>query len=139
MNEIPECPKNLPDNITHKIRDLGKQWNLAAINPKIKPDTLRKWDDLIDEWLRATDIPIIVRKGGVKVIRGAEITHITGRKIIFSDNSPAQWVWSCAFIDDVLPTIDEIPSLLKNEIPIAMILKTVEKDANAKYNLTLRV
>ncbi|WAM22736.1 MAG: hypothetical protein OI715_01160 (plasmid) [Candidatus Methanoperedens sp.] len=131
MNEIPECPKNLPDNITQTIRDLGKQWNLEV--PKIKPDTLRKWDDLIDEWLSATDIPIIVRKGGLK--RGHEITHKTGRKIIISDNSPAQWVCCCAFID-VVPTIDKIPDLLKNEIPIAFVLKTKEKDA--KYNQTLK-
>jgi hypothetical protein len=34
MNEIPECPKNLPENITRTIRDLGKQWNLAV--PKVK-------------------------------------------------------------------------------------------------------
>ena len=133
MNEIPECPKNLPDNITQTIRDLGKQWNLAV--PKIKPDTVRKWDNLIDEWLNAIDIPIIVRKGGK---RGEEITHEkTGRKIIISDNSPAQWVWSCAFID-MVPTIGEIPGLLENEIPIAMILKTVEKDANTKFKQTLK-
>jgi hypothetical protein len=102
---------------------------------KIKPDTVRKWDNLIDEWLSTTDMPIIVRKGG---IRGDEIPHEkTGRNIIISDNSPAQWVWSCAFID-VVPTIDEIPSLLETEIPIAMILKTVERDANAKYKQTLK-
>lgn len=134
MNEIPECPKNLPDNITQTIRDLGKQWNLAMIRPKIKPDTVRKWDDLIDEWLSATDIPLIIRKGGK---RGGEIEHkITGRKIIISDNSPAQWVCYRALHYDEVPTIDKIPELLKNEIPIAMILKTIEKDA--KYKQTLK-
>lgn len=134
MKEIPPCPKDLPEDIAQIIRQLGKQWKLAAINPKINPETVRKWDNLVDAWLSTTDIPIIVRK---RVERGREKEHITtGRKIIISDNSPAQWVCHRVLLDDDVPTLDEIRDLLKNDkLPLSFAVKKAEKDA--KYRRTL--
>lgn len=134
-NEIPKCSEKLPDDISQMIRELGKQWKQSAINHIIKQEIINKWDNLIDEWFNTSDISIIVRKSGGK--RGDEITHKTGRKIIISDNSPAQWVCYKA-LQGIVPTLDDIQEYLgKDEIPISFATKTAEKDS-LKYKCTLK-
>jgi hypothetical protein len=133
QTEIPDCQK-LPDNISLIIRELGKEWNSAIINPKINQEVISKWDKLIDEWYNAVDIPIIVRKSGG--LRGSEIEHKTGRKIIISDNSPAQWVCYQALLGNV-PKLDDIRDFLKKDkLPISFAVKKAEKNL-IKYKCTL--
>lgn len=116
---------------------MGKQWKLADdINYPFNPVTVHKWDDLVDAWLNSPDIPIIFRKRSSE-LRGCEIKHSTGRKIIISDNSPAQWVCYNA-LKDIVPTLDTIRSLLeKDDLPIAIVLRKAEKD-KAKYKRLLK-
>ncbi|MBU3966977.1 MAG: hypothetical protein KKG76_06360 [Euryarchaeota archaeon] len=135
MNEIPKCSEKLPDDISEMIRELGKQWKQSEINHIIKQEIINKWDNLIDEWFNTSDIPIIVRKS--RGIRGSEKTHKTGRKIIISDNSTAQWVCYKA-MQGIVPTLEDIQEYLeKDEIPISFAIKKAEKEA-IKYKCTLK-
>jgi hypothetical protein len=127
MNEIPKCSSNLPENISQMIQELGKQWNSSTMNPKINREVIRKWDNLIDEWFNADEIPIIVRKNNE--LRGKELVHKTGRKIIISDNSPAQWACHQALLG-IVPNLDDIRDLLKNDkLPICFAVKKAKNDS----------
>lgn len=89
---------------------------------------------MVDAWLGATDIPIIVRKSGG--LRGSEIEHKTGRRIITSDNSPAQWACYLAMLD-IVPKLNDIRDFLtRDRLPISFAVKKAERDA-IRYRCTL--
>lgn len=134
-NEIPECSEKLPDEISQTIRELGKQWKQSATNHIIKQEIINKWDNLIEEWVNVSEIPIIVRKS--REIRGSVITHKTGRIIIISDNSIAQWVCYKA-MQEIVPTLEDIKKFLdEDQIPMSFAIRKAEKD-RVKYKRTLK-
>lgn len=72
--------------------------------PEPMEDTLRGWDELVDEWIASGDTPIVVR--GVTWPRGS-FQEIGGRRVLSVDNTPAQWAYSLA-AQNIVPTLDEI-------------------------------
>jgi hypothetical protein len=60
--------------------------------------------------------------------RGACVVGAGGRKLVPTDNSPAQWAFAFAHSGQC-PRLDEVISLLeRGELPVAMILKTNERE-----------
>jgi len=115
----------LPYGISEKLREVGEAWATSDARPRVSSEIREKWDCLLDAWA-ASDLPIAIRKSGG--VRGQVRTHITGRKLIVSDNSPAQWAFSRAFSGDVY-SIEEISKQLQqNEIPFCYAIKKAEKD-----------
>lgn len=129
-----QCQDLVGDEIRRKINELGTLWRNSENNPLINEETLKDWDNLIEEWIAAEDMPLIVRKETNK--RGQAFIHPSGREIIISDNSVAIWVCSNVLKNKVF-TLQNIRNLLaKNELPTVFIL-TKEVKANAKYSKAL--
>jgi len=115
------------------IAELGKLWAKSPSRPRIDRAAVKHWDRLVAGWVES-DLPLVVRKGGC--VRGELIRHDSGRGLVVSDNSPAQWVFSRAFGGE-RPTLAGIQKLLDaDEIPFAFATKTAEK-SRIKYKRTL--
>ena len=133
IQTIPEKDNNIvlvSNLVSNKIRDklheLGRLWKQSDSNPKINEKIKEKWEQLIIDWKENKKLPLIVRKGSG--IRGSELVHITGRRIIITDNSFSQWVYSNV-LDGIVYSLDDIDKMLKNdEIPMCFARK--KEDAN---------
>ncbi len=116
------------------IYKLGSLWANSEACPRIKDSVKNGWNDLLKEWNTDDSLPLFVRKGSLA--RGSEIMHATGRKIIPTDNSPAQWACSLALRGKV-PTILEIHDWFsKDEIPVSFAHKSIEREQR-QYHCTL--
>jgi hypothetical protein len=95
---------------------------------------LDHWDSLIARWSDDPSLPLLVRKPANN--RGAVLVNGVGRKIIPTDNSPAQWAFALAVLGDT-PSLARVhEQLAADAIPMAMILKSTER-AGAQYRCTL--
>ncbi len=134
MKKIPECPIELPTNIGRIVRELGGLWAAAEVCPKINYQSKLAWQQLLNQWLADTSLPLLIRKSSL--VRGSEIIHETGRAIIPTDNSPAQWACNLA-LRNITPTLSEIKNLFeKDELPVAFTHKREEKNKR-KYHCML--
>ena len=112
------------------ISDIGKLWKKSKNNPQVSKDILDKWTCMIKEWIRDSGLPLVVRKQ--TGTRGSEIKHNSGRRLIITDNSFAQWVYFNV-LNGISYNINDIKKLLMNdEIPFSFAIKNVEK-GNVKY------
>jgi len=85
---------------------------------------LAYWDDLIDQWLGTTDMPLFIRKSA---LRFEMHRQPAGREIIFVDNSPAHWCMSCA-LDGTQPTLDEVRTeLQRGKLPVVYAIRNTMK------------
>jgi len=90
---VPECPQDLPSNIEKSVRRLGQLWRVSPACPRFEQSIVEAWDKLLLQWRNDNSLPLLVRKASA--VRGAELIHpATGRAIVPTDNSPAQW--SCS-------------------------------------------
>ena len=115
---------DFPAGMSPLLAQLGKLWAWAPDRPRISEPTKLAWDALVEAWIKS-DLPLVIRKGGG--IRGAELQHRSGRRLVVADNSPAQWAFTRAFEGEV-HDVDSIRVLLqRDEIPFAFATKTAEK------------
>lgn len=122
------------NDIRNKIRELGRIWKSSDSNPTINEDIKLQWEKLIYEWENDKNLPLVVRKGSG--IRGSEIVHNTGRKIIITDNSFSQWIYSNV-LDEITYSLNDIKNMLQNdEIPMSFAIKKEER-SKVKYKKTL--
>mgnify|MGYP003592583065 CR=1 FL=1 len=115
------------------LTQLGCQWANSAERPTIGAALLAAWDQLIERWIDS-DLPLVIRKSGG--IRGAELQHKTGRRLIVADNSPAQWSFTRAFEGAVYQVADIRAQLGQDVNPFAVATKSADK-ASMKYRCTL--
>jgi hypothetical protein len=114
------CPE-----ISQSVFDLGVQWARDPKRPQIPRQTFSDWTVLIGDWIANSDLPLLVRKAQNN--RGSCILGAGGRKLIPTDNSPAQWAFAYAH-SGRCPSVQEIvPLLERSELPVAMILKGNER------------
>ena len=122
------------EEIRSKIKEIGTLWRNSTNNPKIDIEVLKKWDNLIEEWIADKNMPLIIRKETNK--RGQSFIHPSGREIIVSDNTLAIWVY-CNVLKGMVFTLSQVKELLnKNEIPMVFIATKVIKK-KAKYGKPL--
>ena len=122
------------DDIRQKIKEIGILWRNSPHNPSIESEVLKKWENLIEEWIADETLPLIIRKETSK--RGQAFNHPCGREIIVSDNTVAIWVLSNVLKGKVF-TLSGIKELLQNnELP--MVFRTTKEiKAKAKYTKSL--
>jgi hypothetical protein len=123
-------PIDIPEDMSLKARELGRMWAESSARPRLKPEIKERWNQLIQDWVNDLGVPLVLRKGG---IRGSEVLHPgSGRKIITADNSPAQWVFTCAWDGKTydIKTLKE--DINNNKVPFAFATKTSEK-SQMKY------
>lgn len=122
------------EEIRMKIKEIGTLWHNSPNNPQIDIEVLRRWDNLIEEWITDKDMPLIIRKETNK--RGQSFVHPCGREIIISDNTVAIWAYSNVLKGTVF-TLSQIKELLsQKELPMVF-MATKEIKANAKYTKPL--
>jgi hypothetical protein len=131
---IPCCPEKLPGNLSELLTLLGKLWAESDTCPHIKIETKRAWDNMLHAWSSDNSLPLLIRKGSL--VKGSEIIHSSGRVLIPTDNSPAQWACHLA-LRDIVPTLEEIKDYIqKDSIPVAFAHKKKEQ-GQRKYHKTL--
>ena len=131
---VPVCPQLLPDDMSTMVRDLGRMWAHSDLCPYIKPAVERSWSHLLEAWVAEPELPLLVRKSSM--VRGSEVLHASGRKIVPCDNAPAQWACNLA-VQGCVPTIEAIKAGFENDtIPVSFAHKATEKERR-KYHCTL--
>lgn len=134
MTALAHCPEALPADLTSLIDSFGQAWALSPSRPQPSARVVAHWSELLVAWVAADDLPLFVRKHSNN--RGSVVFHKSGRSLVPCDNSPAHWAYVMASKGEC-PSLQDIRALLaKDEIPVAMIQKTVEKPT-AKYHCTL--
>ncbi|MBO5674288.1 MAG: hypothetical protein J6S09_08370 [Paludibacteraceae bacterium] len=122
------------NDIRQKIKEIGILWRNSPHNPLIDSEVVKKWENLIEEWVADETMPLIIRKETSK--RGQAFNHPCGREIIVSDNTVAIWVLSNVLKGKVF-TLSDIKELLQdNELPMVF-MATKEIKAKAKYTKSL--
>ena len=128
-----ECPNEFPETLRKPIQIFAEKWATSSLRPRPSTDTVRQWQNLLSSWINTPSLPILIRRSRQ---RGSIFKHSTGRALVPVDNSPASWVYLAA-LNGQVPSINEIPHLLRDGVlPIAMILKS-DECASAEYSGTL--
>lgn len=131
---LPICPTELPAGLVAPIRECAEVWRGHPARPVVSEAVLGGWDELLEAWAAGPAPPLLVRK--FRGNRGHSIIHRTGRTVVPTDNSPAQWAFSLA-LSGVVPTLELVgDTLSKDRLPVAMILPRGEREA-ADYRATL--
>jgi hypothetical protein len=134
MTAFTHCPDTLPPDLTALIDCFGQAWANSLSRPRPSAYAVAHWAGLLAAWVAADDLPLFVRKHSSN--RGSVVSHSSGRPLVPCDNSPAHWAYVMASNGEC-PSLDDIRArLAKDEIPVAMIQKVVEKPS-AKYHCTL--
>ena len=124
MKNIPNCQTELLEDLSLKIIEIAFLWKQSKIRPDLSPELKYHWDKLIDDWGNNDSMPLFIRKQSFG--RGSIIFHNSGRKLIFTDNSPAIWAYSACLLEEGF-SLNHIKNLLnKDEIPISLALKEHE-------------
>ena len=124
------CPDDLGTELTKAIRNAATLWFHSPLRPQISPDVLHGWSALLQGWLADSSLPMLVRSS--KGPPGSLIDHPNGRRLVPTDNSPAQWVFTLAERGEV-PTLDQIHRwFAADRIPVAMAIKKKDKP-DTKY------
>jgi hypothetical protein len=123
----------LSRHLSDLLRQIGAAWAVDASRPRIQAEVLAHWNRLIAAWAES-DLPLAIRKS--EGARGEVVAHRSGRLLIYTDNSPAQWAFMRAHAGD-LYTLDDIARLLdRDEIPFSFATKSAEK-TRLTYRRTL--
>ena len=132
---LPDCPRDLPADLSALIEEFGVKWAKSSVRPAPTRAVSDRWQELLAQWVETPDLPLLIRKHNGD--RGHERRHTTGRTVIPTDNSAAHWAFTVACSGQV-PSISDVRSLLNADgIPVVMIQKAIEKQG-ARYHCTLR-
>lgn len=127
MSRLPVSPKVLPKAIDVLLLRLAEAWANSALRPKVPAEISAHWDALIEAWIACRDLPMFVRRWGRAEARGQIVRHVSGRELVPSDNTLANWVFVQAYAG-VRLSIDDIRRLVKQrELPVALALKATER------------
>ncbi|MES2255148.1 MAG: hypothetical protein V4559_08915 [Pseudomonadota bacterium] len=78
--------------LAEPLAELGRRWAASTHRPKPSPEALAKWDVILDAWV-ASDLPLVLRDSRRRTM---VVTTDYGRKIVFADNTPANWMFDLA-------------------------------------------
>lgn len=125
----------VPDTVTQTLERLADQLRRNPTSfQSVNPTTCTHWQQMLREWIGRNDIPLLVRQGRTR--RGSEVTHVSGRRIVVCDNSPA--VWACGLaLNGVTPSLAAIRSgFARDAIPVGLAMTSQEK-AQARFRCML--
>lgn len=113
---------------------MGCEWAKNLDRPRVNEATRLHWDKMLADWRDMLEIPLLIRKS--TGVRGSVLPHSTGRRIVITDNSPAQWACSQA-LKGCEPNIEDIADLFKTDmLPVSFAHKKAES-LEREYNCTL--
>lgn len=133
MSPVPCAPAAAPESIRRGLGIAAAAWFEDPERPRLGTLILQRWNELLEAWCDAADMPLIIRKA--RDNRGHALRHESGRILVPSDNSPAHWALSLAY-NDVCPSLDDVRAMwAEDKIPVAMVMKAIERPA-AAYRCT---
>ncbi len=134
--KLPKCPDSIP-KMAALFRQLGEFWAQCSERPRIRDEVVRHWDGIVREWADNPSMVLAVRKS--TSVRGLAVEHKQSRgQLVVADNSPAQWVFSQAYMNRT-PKLDEIKRMLRDDcIPFTYATKSIEKP-QMTYKRTLAI
>ncbi len=133
MSDLPQCPDLLPASLSDLLTALARGWAESPARPRLEKEVVEHWDNLIEAWSQDPNLPLLVRK--MSAGRGLLLRHHTGRHLVPTDNSPANWVFTMAYAG-VTPGLAEIRDLItRDEIPVGMALRSQERE-HARFTCT---
>ena len=136
---IPQCPNPLPQELDQPLHELAAVWAESVHRPRPSRAVVAEWDKLLEEWASDKTLPLFVRKKQKDYSRGQSVVHESGRELIPTDNSPAQWSFALA-LAGAKPNLTEIHDMLrKRQIPMAMIMGPVERESATYHGLRREV
>jgi len=132
---FPECPEDFPEDFNRLLNKISEYWYKSNERPKLSKKVLKHWDGLIEDWANDDEMPLLIRKSSQG--RGSIHNHKeTGRKLIPTDNTPAKWIFSEAYLKGSNVQMNDIKKMVnKKEIPIALALHKKER-RNATFTNT---
>ena len=114
-------PASLPAGMVALVTELATLWAEAPERLRPSAGVVKYWDKLIAAWAAEPSLPLYVRKA--KDNRGSVVLHASGRHLVPTDNSPAQWAFALAALGQT-PTLESISRTIHADgIPVAMALK----------------
>lgn len=123
--DIAPCPPDLPEDVQTSLRRAAQLWRDSDHRPRVAELLLSRWCQLIEEWIDAADVPLLVRKH--RGTRGQVLLHASGRAIIPVDNTPAHWALGLALAGHC-PDLNSVRRLIQNDaVPIAMTMTADER------------
>ena len=130
MPSLPVCHARIPKLLDEQISALGAAWFNNVDRPRITSDTASRWGQLLTDWLDDHSLALLVRKHNRN--RGTILASASGRLLVPTDNSPAQWVFTLAY-EDTCPSKHELAEFLASDkIPVAMAMSKEEKASAAR-------
>lgn len=126
MNTTIPAFTGFADDTEQRLMELAAAWEASPQRPRVKTEMLRYWDDLVRQWVADADMPLPVRKRG---LRGNVTPHaVTGRPLLCVDNAPANWCMSNALLGN-RPTIQGVRRALEDgRLPVAKVLTDTERE-----------
>lgn len=132
MTKLSKCPEPLPHGLDEELKKIASLWANHCDRPRLSPIAAAHWDKVITEWANDPTLPLLIRKSQKGVARGEVIIHESGRALVLTDNSPANWSYISA-ISGEQPSLSDIHlELTQDLIPIAMVVDR-EMKAHSKY------
>ena len=116
------------------LRRLAEEWVQDPERPRVTPTVGTHWRELVRAWSTDPSLPLLVRAGGN---RGEAVTHGSGRTLVRTDNSPANWAFASALLARTPSAQDALAALVAGQLPVAMVLKRAERQ-HARYSGLLR-
>lgn len=129
--DVPRCPETLAPELEAVIEQFAALWFTSPHRPRVGAECSARWDALLDAWIGAGDLPLLIRAGAGKR-RGQAPPHESGRLVVCTDNSPAHWSLALA-LQGKCPTLDEVRALFAaDRLPVCMAMSGLER-VSAKY------
>ncbi len=91
---FPICPAQFPEHMTDPLHRFAAAWVESPLRSRVSREVAQEWDALIEKWIRATTLPLYIRKSSA--MRGECLSHHTGRLLIPCDNTTAVWAFTLA-------------------------------------------
>lgn len=132
---LPSAPAAAQAWAAPAIEELAHTWSVHPERPRLDSERERAWDDLIEWWVADSDHPLPVRSKSTG--RRGSVLEIDRRTVVFTDNSPAQWLFARSVLQGWAPSAAELDSVLAaKEMPVAQILRRDERET-ATWTTTL--
>lgn len=132
-NAIASCPEQLPAPVARAVREFASAWASSTVRPRVHSVVRRNWLALLHAWVGDARLPLFIRRP--KAGRGSVLAHESGRSLVPTDNTPANWALSLA-LSGKCPTLGEVRAALDaDQLPVAMALHKKEK-RKARFRCT---
>ena len=125
MNKIPLAPMIEDENIITSMKNIAKQLRRipgAVITFKDDKKLIKlanEWDKILikisEKWSEKSGIIVRYKLSKYERTYGYISHHINGKKVFYTDNKPAHWIFKYIFENRKTPTIEQTISMFSQD------------------------